>query len=128
MTIDEDLEKVIKEDNPQAEAVKSLIGVKDREKGKLGSDIELKTDLDDNAVCVHTAVDMMTNILEMNKKDFTKMSIIGNLVNLKERKLLSKNRQSRREIVEVAKNPDMTISDQTPQTSFVKNLFRSRRE
>ncbi len=123
-SIDERIEGMLKEESAQSEAVKSLINVKEREIGKLGSEIELKTDLSDKDICVHTAVDMMSNLLE---KTFNKKSIIGDLINIKERKLLSKNRQSRREIVEVAKSPDMNMLQDPMQQSAVKRWFGSKK-
>lgn len=126
-SIDDDIEKLLKEETAQSQAVKSLIEVREKKKGEVGSEIELKTDLDKNQVCIHTAVDMITNIIDMDEKEFTDKCIIGNLINLKERKLLSKDRKSRTEIVEVAKTPDMMFN-QEPQQGFVRNLFRSRRK
>lgn len=126
-SIEDTIDKVLKEETAQGEAVKSLITVKEREVGKLGSDIELKTDLDEKGVCLHTAVDMMSNILEMDKASFRKNCIIGNLTHLKERKLLSKDRKSRQEIVEVAKNPDMNLMQEPMQQSAVRRFFTGRR-
>lgn len=123
MTIDESIEGLIKEENPQAEAVRTLINVRDKIKDKLGSDIELKTDLTEKDVIIHTGVDMLNRIL--STKDFDKTIITEDLVQLKERKLVSKNRLSRKEIVEVARNPDMNMVD-SPRESFVKRMFSPR--
>lgn len=126
--LDEKITSMIKEEHPTADAVKSLINVRDRKKGKVGSDIELKTDLDKDQVCIHTAVDMMTNILEMQPSNFNKKCVIGDLVNLKERKLLSLDRKSRTEIVEIARHPDLIQQDmQSKQGGFVSRLFSSRK-
>lgn len=128
-TIDDEIEHLLKEESAQTKAVISLIDVKERTIGKLGTEIELKTDLDESQVCVHTAVDMISTILEMDTKKFNNECILGNLTNLKERKLLSKNRMSRKEIVDVAKNPELKFMDEPSKRSgFVSNLFRSRRE
>ena len=86
----------------------------------------MKTDLDDNAVVIHTAVDMMNRILDMSKKDFTENIITQDLVQIKERKLLSKGRKSRREIVEVARNPDQNVFEGDQSQSFVKRMFTPR--
>lgn len=126
--LDEKITSMIREENPTADAVKSLINVADRKAGKVGSDIELKTDLSDEQVCIHTAVDMMTNILEMRPDKFNKDCVIGDLVNLKERKLLSLDRKSRNEIVEIARHPDLIQQDSTNQQGgFVRKLFTSRK-
>ena len=125
-TLDDAISNIMKDETAQSQAVKSLIEVKDRQIGKLGSEIELKTDLTERDVCLHTAIDMMANILEMDKESFSKKSIIGNLTTLKERKLLSKDRKSRQEIVEVAKSPDMNMMSNEPQ-SMVKRWFGSKK-
>ena len=121
MGIEDAIEDIIKDDNAASQAVKSLIEVKDRQSGKLGSDIELKTDLDFKQVCVHTAAGMLNNILEMPKTNFNKECILGNLVEMKERKLLSKDRKSRNEIVNVAKQPETIMQDGS--SNFVKKMF-----
>ncbi len=121
MGIEDDIENIIKDDNAASLAVKSLIEVDDRQSGKLGSDIELKTDLDFKQVCIHTAAGMLNNILEMDKDKFNSECILGNLVEMKERKLLSKDRESRLEIVNVAKQPETIMQDGS--TNFVKKMF-----
>lgn len=128
MPLDEELEGMLREENPQAEAVRSLIKVADKKKGSLGSEIELKTDLTSNEVVIHTAVDMMNRILDMSPKDFNSGIITQDLVQIKERKLLSKNRLSRREIVEVSKTPEMNMGMDMGQQSFVKKLFTPKQK
>ena len=127
MSLDDSVEGLIKEENAQAEAVKSLINVKKKVLNELGSDIELKTDLSPENVVIHTGVDMLNRIL--STKDFDKVIITEDLVQIKERKLLSLNRQSRREIVEIARNPDMQMNDfGNQQESFVKRMFTPRKK
>lgn len=127
-SLDETLDSMLKEESAQTEAVKSLIRVKEKVLGELGTDIELKTDLTEKDICLHTSVDMLSFILDMKKGDFAKNAIIGHLTNLKERKLLSKDRKSRSEIVEVAKTPDMKMfSDMPMQQSPIKRFFMGRR-
>lgn len=127
MGIEDEIDQIIKDETPTGQAVESLIKVKKREKGQ-DSEIELKTDLDESDVCVHTSIDMLNNFLEMGHKDFSKVSVIGELVNKKERKLLSKNRRSRLEIVEVARHPDLNMVQEQVKDSFVKRLFQRKKE
>lgn len=127
-TLDENVENMFKEETPQSEAVKSLIRIKDKEKGKLGSDVELKTDFkNEKIVCIHTGVDILAHILSMNPHNFKSTQILEQLTTLKERKLLSLERKSRKEIVEVARTPEMSMEKEIT-GGFVKNLFRSRKE
>lgn len=119
------IEGALKEESPTAEAVKTLIRVEKREKGK-DSDIELKTDLDKNAVCIHTAIDILNKVLESPEKDFEKMSVLGDLVNRKERKLLSKDRKSRQEIVDISKQPEQ-IQNNDLRDSGIKRFFTPRK-
>jgi len=126
-TIDEAIEDVIRDENPTSRAVKTLIEVNDRTTGKFGTDIELKTDLDKNQICVHTAASMLNSVLEMDKDKFNKECILGNLIEVKERKLLSKDRKSRVEIVDIARQPDMNFGDGQNQ-NFVSRFFSSRKE
>lgn len=124
--LDEHIDEIIREESAQGRAVKSLIEIKEKKKDKLGSDIEVKTDLDEKQVCVHTAADMLQ--LFLSSKSFKNMNIVSDLVELKERKLLSKNRESRREIVEVARTPDMQMINPEQQGNFVQKLFTSRKK
>lgn len=125
-TLEEQITDLV-DKNPQADAVNSLIKVGKREKGEQDTDIELKTDLSDNDVKIHTVVDLMSSFLEMNSTQFSEKSVIANLVNKKERKLLSKDRKSREEIVMIAKNPDVNIDGAERPEGFVKRLLTSRR-
>ena len=128
MGIDDEIENILRDESPTTKAVKSLIEVKDREAGKHNSEIELKTDLDSNQICIHTAVSVMNNVLEQSEKDFGKSCILGNLLEIKERKLLSKDRKSRQEIVNVARQPDMNAMNVNDSSGFVSNLFKSRKD
>lgn len=127
-TIDESIENAIKEESAQTKAVSSLLEVKPKIKGVLGSDIELKTDLSENEVKLHTAVDIMDHILSMNKKEFSHAPLLGKLTNLKERKALSKNRKSRGEIVDVARSPDQQFINDASGGGFVKRFLTPRKE
>lgn len=127
MAIDNKLEEMLTEESPTSAAVKSLINVKDRVSGK-DSEIELKTDLDIEQVNVHTIVDLCMGFLEMDEKDFKKNIVGVNLVNKKERKLLSKNRMSRAEIVQVARQPDLNMLPEQHNEGFLKRFFTSRRK
>lgn len=121
-TLDDDVEHIFREENPQAEAVKSLLNVKSRQKGQ-DSEIELKTDLDKNALCIHTAADLLAQVLDMDAKTFNSRCILGDLVNIKERKLLSKDRKSRQEIVEISKQQSFEEEQAKRSERFVKKLF-----
>lgn len=125
-TIEETLDKVMKDETAQTRAVSSLIDVKDRIAGKIGTDIELKTDLTGKETCIHTAVDMIGFFLKVSPDKFDDMDILPTLTNLKERKLLSKGRKSRDEIVNVAKNPDLNMQ-QAESQGFVRKLFTPKR-
>ena len=110
MAIDESIEGIIREETAQSKAVSTLIDVKKDKHGELGSDIELKTDLTADQINIHTAGDMLGLFLEMTEKKFSESAnIMRQLIKLKERKSLSKDRKSRGEIVDIARNPDMNM-------------------
>lgn len=128
MAIEDQVEQVLKESSPKADAVKALIDVKKRVVGE-DSDVEVKTDLTRDDVSVHSLLDTMSNILEMTPQQFNSKCILAELVHKKERKLISKDRMSRREIVDVARNPDQQIlaGTQGQDQSFLKRFFTSRK-
>lgn len=126
-TLDDFTDQILKEENPTAEAVKSLINVEDREKGKASS-VELKTDLTPDEIKIHTVLDTLSNALEMNPIDFNKNCILSSVIERKERKSLSKNRMSRTEIVQVARQPDMNFTNETQEKAgFIKRMFMPRK-
>jgi len=126
--LDDKTEEILKDENPTAEAIKSLITVKDRETGK-ASEIELKTDLDTDEIKIHTVLDLLSNVLEMDTKNFSKKCILADLINRKERKALSKDRKSRGEIVSVAKPPEFPMQPQElKKEGFIRRFFTSRKE
>jgi len=127
-SIDDDVEGALAEDTAQSQAVRSLIQVKEKKKDDVGSDIELKTELTEQQTCIHTQIDILNNIL--GKANLTKLDILNNLIQLKERKLLSLKRKSRGEIVDVARNPDMSLMGMghPPEQNFTKRFFSSRRQ
>ena len=116
------------ERNPQADAVNALIKVDKRERGTQDTDIELKTDLTEDEVKIHTVVDLMSTFLEMDTRTFCNKSVISNLVNKKERKALSKERKSREEIVTIARHPDIIQEGQPKNEGVLKRFFTSRRQ
>lgn len=129
--LDESVDEILKEENPTAEAVKSLINVKDREAGK-SSEVELKTDLDDDEIKVHTVLSIMSGVLEMTEENFNKKCILSDVIEKKERKALSKDRKSREEIVMVARQPDirmggMDMGMEGQNKGFFKRMFTSRK-
>jgi hypothetical protein len=126
-SLDDVTEQVINESNPQGEAVTALIESKPRETGE-ASDIELKTDLNGlDEVNLHTTLDILGNILEMPIAKFNSSCIISDIIHRRERKLLSLNRKSRAEIVNVARNPDMNMMQSEQNESFIKRFFTGRR-
>lgn len=125
-TLEDVADNSLKEDNAQSEAVRSLLKVDPRAKGELSTDIELKTELTDAQTCLHTQGNMLGHIFELNEKNFTDKNLIQELIDLKERKLVSLRRQSRKEIVDVARNPDMSISGEEHRDSFVKRFFSGK--
>ena len=129
MPIEDEVEGILKDESAQAKAVSSLIDVKDRVNNKIGSDIELKTDLDtEKEVCNHTVVDLINVALSLDDNDANSHLISEDLVTIKERKLLSKGRKSRMEIVEISRQPDMNMMGDNQNQGFMKRLFTSRKQ
>jgi hypothetical protein len=126
-TLDTRVDEEVKEETAQSKIVSSLIDVRERQDGKIGSDIELKTDLSEDEIKLHTVINMMGHILE-TAKIFGSDNILHNLIELKERKSLSKERLSRKEAVEIARTPEMPIlSGFNTQENFTKRWFSSKR-
>lgn len=126
MTLDEKTEAILQDENPTATAVKSLIDVKDRVKGKT-SNVELKTDLTDNEVKIHSVLAVLNDTIDNGEKEFDKSCVLGTLIERKERKALSKDRKSRQEIVSVAKQPEFGDMESVRKESMVRKLFTPRR-
>jgi hypothetical protein len=114
-TLDDEVEGEIRDESPQTKAVSALIDIKERSvdsKGKTSrGDVELKTDLTDQDTCSHTVVEFMNELLRFDRGKSHDFDIAGVLVEKKERKLLSLNRKSRIEIVNVARQPDVSMMD-----------------
>lgn len=127
-SIDQNINEMLKDDNPAAEAVNALIKVRKRKAGE-DSEVELKTDLSEDEIKIHTVLGVLSNLIEMKPQDFTKKCILSEVIDKKERKSLSKDRKSRLEIVEVAKQPDvnMPLGTQSGNESFIKRFFTSRK-
>ena len=127
-TIDENINDILKEDNPTADAVNALIKVRERKAGE-DSEVELKTDLTEDEIKIHTVLAALSNLIEMSPSDFSKKCILSQIIEKKERKSLSKNRLSRQEIVQVAKQPDMNMGGMGGgDESFVKKFFTSKKD
>jgi len=128
-SIDQNINDILKDENPTAQAVNALIKVGDREAGK-DSEVELKTDLTVDEIKIHTVLGVLSNLIEMNPDDFTKKCILSEVIEKKERKSLSKDRKSRLEIVEVARQPDvnMPLGTNAGNESFVKRFFTSKKD
>lgn len=122
-TIDDTVEKFIKQDNPQSTAVKHLVDVRERDKNKLGTDVELKTDLTSDQIITHSVMAVVNSALEMSEDEFNNSCILGDLIDTIERKSISKDRKSRGEIVAVAKSPDTNITEGNVKQSFMKRFF-----
>ena len=127
-TLDENIDNIIREENPQAEAVKSLINIKPRVKGVLNTDVELRTDLNTEEIKKHTKIAILSNIVDMDEKEFSQRCILGDLSDVKERKAISKDRQSRAEIVTVARNPDMSMQNDEIKEGWLKRFFTPKRQ
>ncbi len=128
-SIDQNINEMLKDDNPTAKAVSALIEVKGREAGK-DSEVELKTDLSADEIKIHTVLGVLSNLMEMSEEDFTKKCILSEVIEKKERNSLSKDRKSRLEIVEVARQPDvnMPLGTQSGNESFIKRFFSSKKD
>lgn len=124
MGLDDDIEGIVKEDTPMGKAVESLITVKPRETAG-PSDVELKTELSEADVCNHTRAAIIGRALEL--KSLIGPNIIAEIIEVKERKLISKDRGSRKEIVEIARNPDNVIATEQQKGGFINKLFRPQR-
>ena len=122
-SIDERTERMLKEENPQAEAVNSLIRVDKRQKGE-NSDVELKTEIPNELILnIHTSLDVVGNWLEQT---FKEKCILTELVHKRERKAISLHRQSRAEIVAVARNPDFNQNQFGIEEGMIKRFFTPR--
>jgi hypothetical protein len=128
MSLDEKTEQLLNDEDATATAVKSLINVDDRAKGK-PSKIELKTDLTENEVKIHSVLAVLNDVIDNGETKFKESCILGTLIERKERKALSKNRLSRGEIVAVAKQPDINgdMGNQMVKENMAKRLFMSQR-
>jgi hypothetical protein len=119
---------IIKPDNPTGDAIKSLIRVKPTERAK-DSDVELKTELEgNNEVRGHALLSTCSKVLEMSEAEFSGSIIIGQLIDKKERKAWSKNRRSRSEIVEIARQPEIPRDSlvDARKEGFFRKLFTPR--
>lgn len=122
-SLDERTEKLLKEENPQAEAVGSLINVKKRVQGE-NSEVELKTEIPNEMILnLHTALDVTGNWLE---NAFGVPCILTELVHKRERKAISLRRQSRAEIVAVARSPDFNQTQLGIEEGMLRKFFTPR--
>jgi hypothetical protein len=122
-TLDERTEKMLREENPQAEAVSSLINVKKRTQGE-NSEVELKTEIPNDLILnLHTSLDVVGNWLEQT---FGESCILTELVHKRERKSISLRRQSRAEIVAVARSPDINMSQMGMEEGMIRKFFTPR--
>lgn len=130
MTLDEQVEGEIREESPQIKAVSALIDVKEKSVDNDGittrGDVELKTDLTDSDTCAHTVVEFINELMSLDPTQFDKFDVTGVVVEKKERKLLSLNRKSRAEIVNVARQPDVSMMDDNVKKGIWGRMFTPR--
>lgn len=124
--IEDKVERILREENPTGEAIKSLINIKPRLKGE-NSDVELKTDLSADEVVNHTRLNFIGNILERKRSVFADTNMLNNLIEIKERKAISKERKSRAEIVAISKAPDV-ISPVSDSMGILGKMFTSQND
>lgn len=108
MALEDEIETQLKDDSAQSRAVDALLNVKERNVKAIGSDIELKTDLEADEHKTHTVAQIISNVIEMTDKEFNSRCVLGDIIEKKERKSLSKERRSRTETVEVARPVHMS--------------------
>lgn len=127
MPLDNLTDEIIKEENASSEAIRSLITVKKTGKAQ-DSDVELKTDLTADEVKGHTIISIISKFLEMDENQFKTTCILSELIAKKERKAWSKDRQSRKEIVEVSRQPDFPsdFGQNIKKEGFIRKLFTPR--
>ena len=122
-SLDDNIDSFLKEENAQNTAVNSLVKSNDKD-----SPIEMKTDLTEEDIVIHSVGATINKTLNELYGKGKQQCILGDLIEIKERKLISKNRQSRNEIVQVARNPDTTnimgTSDNNAQG--LKGFFKPR--
>jgi hypothetical protein len=128
MTLDDITTQLMDEKSAQKIAVESLIKIAPRnEFEKFSSEVELKTDLTENEIISHSVLDIL-DIFTKSIEKFSSKSVMAEIVNKKERKLLSKDRKSRTEIVDVAKAPMFPAGEMEGmrQESAVRRFFKPR--
>lgn len=120
-TIEDVIKESLKNKTASLLAVETLVNVRTKAKDSedFGSDVELKTDLSEREVIVHSLLDEISRILNMTPAEFKQDIVVPKMVERKERKLLSKNRKSREEVVRVAKPEDT----EQQQRGFLSRLF-----
>lgn len=110
------VDKEMRNDDAGSVGIRTITEVKDTASdGK--SDIELKTNLTNNQVVDHSMVEFLTKVLQKN--DPKAIPIITGLTEKKERKLISLQGLSRRQVVEMTQG---TIQKELPKKGF----FQSR--
>lgn len=125
-TLDEQADQILKEENATAEAVKSLIQIDDNKP----HDVELKTDLTERQIITHSVLSILGDTIQAGSSKFEDIDILNEMVTKIERKSWSKNRRSRTEIVEIARQPEQRLDmggDQRRQ-GFLSRLFAPRRK
>ena len=120
-SLDDNIDSFLKEENAQNTAVNSLVKSND-----IDSPIEMKTDLTEEDIVIHSVGATINKTLNELYGKGKQKCILGDLIEIKERKLISKNRQSRNEIVQVARNPDTTniMGTSDNNTQGLKGFFK----
>jgi hypothetical protein len=119
-TLEDTIKGAMQEKNAGVIAVETLTSVKDKGIKDFGSDVEIKTELNQNECLAHALVDEISLWLNMNSNDFMNTDVLSSLIQRKERKLLSKDRKSRGEVVEVAR---ARMTEENEQKTFMKRMF-----
>jgi hypothetical protein len=107
-------------------AVEMLTIIKTGGQGESGfTDVEVKTELSEDEILAHTKLTEIGRLLNMTEKDFENADIISMVVERKERKSISKSREGRKEIVQVARpNEDGMLGRKD--RGFIQRLFTPR--
>ena len=131
MSLDDDTNKdlndqssIVGDSSATSRAVDTFITIARTKKGE-ESDTELKTDLSDDEVRIHSLLHTLSDVFDMNSVQFKSKCVLGIVINRKERKAWSKDRKSRTEIVEIVRQPAFPgeMGQNVRRESFVRRLF-----
>lgn len=115
-TLDDAIDEALKEETSGVQSVKELFRIKEDRFTKK-SDIDLKTELDDNQIINVAVVEFIT---ELNGVDLTKKLIVGSITDKLKRLMVSRKRQGRTEAVDIFK---AEIGATANENNFFKKMF-----